>query len=39
MKKKIGELVPIKVIKRIITNYEEGRKFMMNTIDIKKSNN
>ena len=35
----IEELVLIKVIKRIIRNYEKGRRPMINTADIKKSNN
>ena len=39
MKKKIEELMPIKVIKRIIRNYGKGRKLMINTGDIKKSHN
>ena len=39
MRKEIGELVPIKVIRRIIRNYGKGRKLMINTTDIKKSNN
>ena len=39
MRKETEELVAIKVIKRIIRNYGKGRKFMINTADIKKSNN
>ena len=39
MRKEIEELVSIKVIKRIIRNYEKGRKPMINTVSIKKSNN
>ena len=39
MRKEIEESVPIKVIKRIIRNYGKGRKLMINTADIKKSNN
>ena len=39
MRKKIGELVPIKVIRIISRNYGKGRKLMINTTDIKKSNN
>ena len=39
MRKEIEELVSIKVIKRIITSYEKGRKPMIKTADIKKSNN
>ena len=39
MGKEIGELVSIKVIKIIIKNYVKGRKVMINTADIKKSNN
>ena len=39
MRMEIEELVLIKVIKRIIRNYEKGRRPMINTADIKKSNN
>ena len=39
MRKEIEELVSIKVIKRISRNYEKSRKPMINTADIKKSNN
>ena len=39
MRKEIEELVSIKVIKRIIRNYGKGRKPMINTANIKKSNN
>ena len=39
MRKDIEELVSTKVIKRIIRNYGKGRKPMINTADIKKSNN
>ena len=39
MRKEIEELMPITVIKRIIRNYEKGRKLIINTADIKKSNN
>ena len=39
MRKKIGESVPINLIKRIIRNYGKGRKLMINTTDITKSNN
>ena len=38
MKKKIGELVPIKLIKRITRNYGKVGKIMINTKKIKKSN-
>ena len=38
MKKKIGELVPIKLIKRITRNYGKVGKIMINTKEIKKSN-
>ena len=39
MRKEIEELVSIKVRKRITRNYGKGRKPMINTADIKKSNN
>ena len=39
MRKEIGESVPIKVLRIIIRNYGKGRKLMINTTDIKKSNN
>ena len=39
MRKEIEELVSIKVVKTIIINYGKGRKPMINTADIKKSNN
>ena len=39
MRKEIQELVSMKVIKRITRNYGKGRKPMINTVDIKKSNN
>ena len=39
MRKEIEELVSIKVIKRISRNYGKGRRPMINTADIKKSNN
>ena len=39
MRKEIEELVSTKVIKEIIRNYGKGRKPMVNTADIKKSNN
>ena len=39
MRKEIGELMPIKLIKIIIRNYRKGRKLMINTTDIKKLNN
>ena len=39
MRKEIEELVSIKVIKRTIRNYEKDRKPMINTADIKNSNN
>ena len=39
MRKEIEELVSIKVIKRISRNYEKGRRTMIKTADIKKSNN
>ena len=38
MRKEIEELVSIKVIKRI-RNYGKGRKPLINTTDIKNSNN
>ena len=31
MRKETGELVPIKVIKRLIRNYGKGRKLMINS--------
>ena len=39
MRKEIGELVPIKLIKSLIRNYGKGRKLMINTADTKNSNN
>ena len=39
MRKEIGELMPIKLIKIIIRNYRKARKLMINTTDIKKLNN
>ena len=39
MRKETEELVSTKVIKKIIRNYGKGRKPMINTADIKKSNN
>ena len=39
MRNEIGELMPMKVIKRIIINYGKSRKLMINTTDIKNSNN
>ena len=39
MRKEIGELMPIKLVKIIIRNYRKGRKFMINTTDTKKLNN
>ena len=39
MRKEIEELVSMKMIKRITTNYGKGRKPMISTVDIKKSNN
>ena len=39
MRKEIGELVPIKLIKRIIRNYGKGRKLFINTTDTKNLNN
>ena len=38
MRKEIGELVPIKLIKRIIRNYGKGRKLMIIIKDPRKSN-
>ena len=38
-RKEIVELVPIKLIKRIMRQNEKGRKLMINTTDIEKSNN
>ena len=39
MRNEIEELVSMKVIKRITRHYGKGRKPMINTADIKKSNN
>ena len=39
MRKEIEELVPIKVVKRISRNYGKSRRPMINTTDIKNSNN
>ena len=39
MRKEIEEVVSIKMIKRIIRNYTKGKKPMVNTTDIKTSNN
>ena len=39
MRKEMEELMSIKVIKRISRNHREGRRPMINTPDIKKSNN
>ena len=39
MRREIKELVPIKVIKRIIRNRGKSKKLMINTAHIKKSNN
>ena len=38
MRQEIGELVPIKLIKRITRNYGKVGKIMINTKEIKKSN-
>ena len=35
MRKEIGELMPIKLIKIIIRNYTKGRKLLIHTTDIK----
>ena len=39
MRYEIRELLPKKLIKRVITNYRNGRKHMINTTLVKKSNN
>ena len=39
MRKEIEEFVSIKVVKRISRNYGKGRRAMINTADIKISNN
>ena len=39
MRKEIEELVPIKMVKRISRNYGKSRRPMINTTDIKNSNN
>ena len=39
MRKEIEKLVPIKVIKKIIRNYGKGWKLIIDTAEIKKSNN
>ena len=38
MRSEIGELVPIKLIERITRNYGKVGKIMINTKEIKKSN-